>query len=940
MPEDVCADEPELLWEVRERWERCQNVEAQIEAMFPTTGSVKKLKKCLHLPTTLPVIPGYQIETVLGRGGMGVVYKARHLKLNRSVAIKMLLCGELSGTEEWNSLIREAQAVAGLTHGNIVQVHDVGDLDGLPFFTMEFMEGGSLAQKLHGVPQPAREAASMMVLLARAVHAAHQHGVIHRDLKPSNILLTSDGTLKITDFGLARQVQNGAAISMKTARVGTPSYMSPEQAMGKIGAFCPSVDIYSLGAILYEMLTGRPPFKGETASETQRQLIHEEPVPPIRLNGKVPCDLQTICLKCLRKDSQRRYESAANLADDLERFLKGEPVMARPTSLFERGFKWARRHPGIASAIAAGILLLVILAVGFQRVSVQQAQRRQAVETDLKELGVLQDRALWTDARGVLAKAEARLEGAGPRDLRERLSQAKSDLDLAMKLDGIRLGRLTNGQLPYYKSQTSHHYAAAFLQSGFGKTLDDASGVGARIRASAIREALVAALDDWAVCAMSDDERRWLLQVAQIADPDPTGWSARIRDSRSWSDAAVLRELSTSTPVAAQSVSLLLALGERIRDADGDAPAFLKRVQKEHPANFWANLILGDALLRSAPVEAAGYYRAALASRPGAPVGYTSLGDALFGQNLVDEAMAYYHKAVAIDPNYARGHTQIGNMHKRMSRPEEAIQCYKHALAVDPNYGWAHYDLATTLDGTGRLEEAMEHFVKFHEIDPSNWYVTNAVRADMPRQGRGQEALIEWERDLAAGPASHDAYFGYAEMCLFLRHEDQYRRARQDLLRRFGTTTDANIAEKVSRACLLFPGTDEETRMASELANRAVAARDQTPQWIFSYFRFAQGLAEFRQGHFDSAISIMSSEAGRVMGPGPRLVIAMAQYRKGDVAEARKTLADAITRFDWNLRHADRRDHFIMHILRREADAMIGGVTAVDRKPANAPPPP
>src|SRR5882672_5783626 len=347
-PEEVCEDSPELLWEVRERWERCQNVEAQIEAMFPPTGSEKKLKRCLHFPTTLPVIPGYQIETVLGRGGMGVVYKARHLKLNRSVAIKMLLCGELAASDELTCLLREAQAVAGLAHANIVQVHDVGDLDGLPYFTMEFIEGGSLAQKLGGVPQPAREAASMMVLLARAVHAAHQGAVVHRDLKPSNILLTSDGTPKITDFGLARRLETGTAVSIKAAKVGTPSYMAPEQAMGKVGAFCPSVDIYSLGAILYEMLTGRPPFKAETASETQRQLIAEEPVPPMRLNAKVPCDLQTICLKCLRKDPERRYTTAAELAQDLGRFLRDEPVTARPTSLPERAFKWARRHPETA----------------------------------------------------------------------------------------------------------------------------------------------------------------------------------------------------------------------------------------------------------------------------------------------------------------------------------------------------------------------------------------------------------------------------------------------------------------------------------------------------------------------------------------------------------------------------------------------------------------
>src|SRR6266850_1150161 len=362
-PEEVCEDSPELLWEVRERWERCQDVEAQIEAMFPTTGSAKILKRCLHLPTTLPVIPGYHIETVLGRGGMGVVYKARHLKLNRSVAIKMILCGELAASEELTSLMREAQAVAGLTHANIVQVHDVGDLDGLPYFTMEFIQGGTLAQKLGGVPQPAREAASMMVLLARAVHAAHQGAVVHRDLKPSNILLTSDGTPKITDFGLARRLETGTAVSIKAAKVGTPSYMAPEQAMGKVGAFCPSVDIYSLGAILYEMLTGRPPFKAETASETQRQLIAEEPVPPQRLNRKVPCDLQTICLKCLRKDPARRYPSTAALAEDLTRFLGGRPIQARPPSWAGHVWRWVRREPA-AAALVATALAVVLLALG------------------------------------------------------------------------------------------------------------------------------------------------------------------------------------------------------------------------------------------------------------------------------------------------------------------------------------------------------------------------------------------------------------------------------------------------------------------------------------------------------------------------------------------------------------------------------------------------
>src|SRR5688500_4835218 len=238
-PEEVCADWPELLWEVRERWERCRNVEAQIEEMFPTTGSAKDIKRCLHLPTTLPVIPGYQIETVLGRGGMGIVYKARHLKLNRSVAIKMLLCGEFAVAEELSSLLREAESVAALSHAHIVQVHDVGDLEGLPYFTMEFVEGGRLAQKLGKVPQPAREAAAMMGKLAGAAAAADVGGIVQRDWKPSNVRLPWDGSPEITDSGLARRLEGEAPINVPGAKIGTPSYMAPEQALGRVNAFCP-----------------------------------------------------------------------------------------------------------------------------------------------------------------------------------------------------------------------------------------------------------------------------------------------------------------------------------------------------------------------------------------------------------------------------------------------------------------------------------------------------------------------------------------------------------------------------------------------------------------------------------------------------------------------------------------------------------------------------
>ena len=274
-PQEVCAQFPQLLWQVQERLRQCQSVEAHIDALFPPSGDgiAARRRRLVSTDESLPKIPGYQVEAVLGRGGVGVVYRARHLKLNRDVALKMLLSGAFANPHELSRFTREAQAVGSLRHANIVQVYDIGEFDRKPYFTMELMEGGSLARKLVGAPQPAREAASLVVTLAAAAHAAHLGGVVHRDLKPSNVLLSAEDIPKISDFGLAHHIAAGGAVTEIGAHAGTPSYMAPEQALGKLEAIGPATDVYGLGAILYELLTGRPPFRAETASETERQLI-------------------------------------------------------------------------------------------------------------------------------------------------------------------------------------------------------------------------------------------------------------------------------------------------------------------------------------------------------------------------------------------------------------------------------------------------------------------------------------------------------------------------------------------------------------------------------------------------------------------------------------------------------------------------------------------
>jgi hypothetical protein len=313
---------------------------------------------------------------------MGVVYKARALRLDRIVALKMLLAGSHAGPKERARFAHEAAAVAQLQHPHIVALYDAGQCGDLFYFTLEFVAGGSLAHRLDGAPLPPMAAARLVEAAARGAQHAHERGIVHRDLKPGNILLqqiergrmTNETTgsadsvscvpsfvPKITDFGLAKNVDVETALTSTGAVFGTPSYMAPEQALGASKDVGAAADVYALGAILYECLTGRPPFRGPTPTETLLQVVQDEPVPPSRLQRAMPRDLETICLKCLRKAARERYASALDLAEDLRRFQAGEPIQARPVGRFERLLKWCRRHPAVA-ALSLALVLLVLIA--------------------------------------------------------------------------------------------------------------------------------------------------------------------------------------------------------------------------------------------------------------------------------------------------------------------------------------------------------------------------------------------------------------------------------------------------------------------------------------------------------------------------------------------------------------------------------------------------
>ncbi len=321
----------------------------------------------------------YELLEELGRGGMGVVFKARQKSLNRIVALKMILIGQLASPEDVHRFRREAESAAGLDHPNIVPIYEVGEHEGQPYFTMKMIEGGSLADHLDYFRNNPRAAASLMATAARAVRYAHQRGILHRDLKPANILLDQGMQPHITDFGLAKRVDGDETQTSTGGVAGTLAYLAPERMTGRTSLLSWSVDVYGIGAVLYELLTARPPFRGSNALETLRMVQESEPDHPRLLNSNVDVDLSTICLKCLEKDPGKRYEAAKPLSEDLENWLEGRPILARPVGRAARSWRWCRRNPLAAALVGTGVALLVLVLLS---VAEQYARRDEILESN------------------------------------------------------------------------------------------------------------------------------------------------------------------------------------------------------------------------------------------------------------------------------------------------------------------------------------------------------------------------------------------------------------------------------------------------------------------------------------------------------------------------------------------------------------------------------
>jgi tetratricopeptide (TPR) repeat protein len=738
-------------------------------------------------PTVWPAVPGYEIVAELGRGSMGVVYKARQLSLNRVVALKMISRGSGADDEVLRRFVGEARVVASLRHPNIVQIYEISLEQEPPFFTLELVEGGSLADQLGGRPQPCHQAAQLTATLARAVQAAHEGGVVHRDLKPANILLAPlasrdshlgafSGELagpgrdflswapKVSDFGLAKQLDGGASRTESGLIMGTPSYMAPEQAEGRSREVGPAADIYALGAILYELLTGRPPFAAESAVETVLQLFQMEPVPPSRLQPRLPRDLETICLKCLHKQPQRRYASAQELADDLQRFLAGESIAARPASLRERAWKWARRRPALATLAATGCLALLAmggLALWHQtdlqarltqsRLDEREAREAEELARQREQLAAQQDKVKDFLRAGEAALAEKDWANARAQILRAR-DQAGDEpelADLRGQIDRL-LGQIEGQQrdrerLQKFRERRNDALFYATLYTGN----DQATSLG---------ETRTAALEALALFGAAPG-------AGGAPAVDSPHFQAEERDevvAGCYELLLVLAE-ATAQPLPGQSPA------EGRRQAE-QAVAVLDRAAGLGLSTRAYHLRRADYLARAGDEEAARQERArAEGLRPAGELDHFLLGVEEYRQGRWGQAVSAFESVLQAQPQHFWGNYYLALSQLRGRRPDLAAARLTTCLGWRRDLPWLYLLRGSAWGEMGQFDRAEQDFEAalkgaLPEAARYGLYVNRGVLR--VRQGRAADAVEDLRRATALRPQQYQGYVNLAQALL------------------------------------------------------------------------------------------------------------------------------------------------------------------------------
>jgi serine/threonine protein kinase/tetratricopeptide (TPR) repeat protein len=699
----------------------------------------------------------FRLIREVGRGGMGIVYEAEQISLGRRVALKVLPFAATMDPRHLQRFQNEARAAASLEHPHIVPVYGVGCERGVHYYAMKYIEGQSLADVINEVRKakdshhPGTEntekkqntkissslcslclggskdffksVAELGIQAAEALEHAHSLGIVHRDIKPANLMIDSHGALWVTDFGLARTAAD-AGLTMTGDVLGTLRYMSPEQALAKHGLVDHRTDVYSLGVTLYELLTGTPAVAGKDREQILNAITLEEPRQPRSLNASIPAELETIVRKAMEKIPADRYTSGQDLADDLSRFIRDEPIQARPPSLLQRGRRWTRRHRPLVWAAVLGLLIASVGVGGaLGWVMRDQSARRTATErvvmAALAEADTWRRRQRLPDALSATRRAQGLLTQAGGDAALEVLVQRRLD-DLAMlgRLDVIRLNQanLKEGQFDY--AGTDEAYANAFREFGIDVEALGPERAAAWIAERDIAEELATALDHWALVRSrlrgpKDPRWRELLATARIADPDP--WRNRLRQAIIQDDVPQLMALAGSSQAAHLRPQSVLLLGYALsrRKKHPEALALLREAQRRHPDDFWINHEL-PFFLEVGPSpqveEAIGYYRAALAIRPESPTAHSNLGNRLADIGRYDEAIAEFQEAIHLKPDTGMLYNNLGIALAKKGQPDDSIHAFRQAIHLQNDLPEAHINLGHALHNKGQFDEAIVEF--------------------------------------------------------------------------------------------------------------------------------------------------------------------------------------------------------------------------------------
>ncbi|MEM7454887.1 MAG: serine/threonine-protein kinase [Planctomycetota bacterium] len=656
---------------------------------------------------------GYELLDEIARGAMGVVFKARQKSTNRRVALKMMLAGQLANDEEIRRFVAEAEAAANLEHPNIVPVYDAGEEKGYHFLAMGFVDGKSLADLKNEEPLPLRRVCEIVAEICDAIQYAHENKIIHRDLKPANVLLTRDGQPKVTDFGLAKHVEGSVEMTKSGQIMGTPGYMPPEQASGRIGDIGTCSDVYSLGAVLYDLLTGRPPFRAGSVWETVAQVISGDPVSPRSLNSSVPKDLETICLKCLEKEPHRRYATAGDLRDEIQRFIDGKPILARPVPFWTRGIQWCRRKPLVASLIALATVFLISGTVVSTYFAVLAQERAETAEEGFQTASE-QSRLALSTLQTVIYNIQTKLEGfPQARELRRDLLLSVFD-DL--------------------QEVSAGYVDSATLDRDSAKVLDDLGALYIQVGSEVDR-------DVWKV---SENVRRKAVEIYNGIVAEGAGEEELLFDAH----------------------QCALSYGNDAREYRDFERAVWGHGQAIEIAQQWLNLYPDELNAQVALMES----REALAEV------FCKVGRLDEAGVLLDEAVAGAEGLLEMDPSAAnwdritRYSSTVGEYYMKQGDYDQAGEAYNRmhdatlkVVELNPDDPWNLDSLAADFERLGELEmarqnyeKAREHFEQmveyaqmFIDDDPTDLYRIKSITwayDDLANVGRalGDDELVQW----------------------------------------------------------------------------------------------------------------------------------------------------------------------------------------------------